>query len=130
MGGMDDLNTRYNTRAIHISQRTPHVNTPHTISHLTSPSHQTPTPNTPQYTNQKQIDYTLEGRNADEFRNNFKDVPWVKVPKVYWQYSSSEVLVLEYCPGVKINDGAAIDAMGHDRQLLARRAVESYLQQV
>jgi predicted unusual protein kinase regulating ubiquinone biosynthesis (AarF/ABC1/UbiB family) len=78
----------------------------------------------------QEIDYTLEGKNADEFRENFKDVDWVKVPKVYWQYSSSEVLVLEYAPGTKINDAAAIDRMGLDRQRLARLAVESYLQQI
>jgi hypothetical protein len=52
------------------------------------------------------------------------------VPKVYWQYSTSEVLVLEYAPGTKINDGAAIDRMGLDRQKLARLSVESYLQQI
>jgi predicted unusual protein kinase regulating ubiquinone biosynthesis (AarF/ABC1/UbiB family) len=52
------------------------------------------------------------------------------VPKVYWDYSTPEVLVLEYCPGTKINDGAALDAQGLDRQRLARLAVESYLQQI
>lgn len=53
-----------------------------------------------------------------------------QVPKVYWQYSTPEVLVLEYCPGTKINDGPALDAQGLDRQRLARLAVESYLQQI
>ncbi|KAI8469667.1 MAG: ABC1 family-domain-containing protein [Monoraphidium minutum] len=78
----------------------------------------------------QEIDYTLEGQNADLFRENFKDVDWVKVPKVYWQYTSPEVLVLEYAPGVKINDGAAIDRLGLDRNRLARLSVESYLQQI
>lgn len=78
----------------------------------------------------EEIDYTLEGRNADRFRENFKDTPWVKVPKVYWEYTSSEVLVLEYVPGVKINDGRRIDALGLDRKKLARLSVESYLQQI
>jgi hypothetical protein len=54
----------------------------------------------------------------------------MQVPKVYWDYSTPEVLVLEYCPGTKINDGAALDAQGLDRQRLARLAVESYLQQI
>jgi predicted unusual protein kinase regulating ubiquinone biosynthesis (AarF/ABC1/UbiB family) len=54
----------------------------------------------------------------------------VQVPKVYWEYSTPEVLVLEYCPGTKINDGPALDAQGLDRQRLARLAVESYLQQI
>eukprot|EP00879_Flechtneria_rotunda_P032356 GHRR01035548.1.p1 GENE.GHRR01035548.1~~GHRR01035548.1.p1 ORF type:complete len:620 (+),score=233.11 GHRR01035548.1:197-2056(+) len=78
----------------------------------------------------QEIDYTLEGRNADRFRENFKNVDWVKVPMVFWQYSSPEVLVLEYVPGTKINDAAALDAQGLDRQRLARLAVESYLQQI
>jgi len=78
----------------------------------------------------EEIDYSKEGRNADRFRENFAGTPWVKVPKVFWQYSTSEVLVLEYCPGTKINDGEAIDRMGLDRQRLARLSVESYLQQI
>jgi hypothetical protein len=49
---------------------------------------------------------------------------------VYWQYSSSEVLVLEYTPGTKINDGPRLDEQGLDRQRLARLSVESYLQQI
>jgi hypothetical protein len=52
------------------------------------------------------------------------------VPKVYWQYSTPEVLVLEYTPGTKINDGPRLDEQGLDRQRLARLAVESYLQQI
>ncbi len=37
---------------------------------------------------------------------------------------------MEYAPGVKINRAAEIEAMGVDRKLLAKRAVESYLQQL
>ncbi|KAG1669298.1 hypothetical protein FOA52_014859 [Chlamydomonas sp. UWO 241] len=78
----------------------------------------------------QEIDYTLEGKNADLFRKNFEGVDWVRVPKVYWQYTSPEVLVLEYMPGVKINDGPRLDALGLDRKELAKKAVESYLQQI
>ena len=78
----------------------------------------------------QEIDYTLEGRNADLFRANFAGVDWVKVPSIYWELTRPEVLVMEYCPGVKINDGAALDAMGLDRSRLARLSVESYLQQI
>ena len=37
---------------------------------------------------------------------------------------------MEYVPGVKINNAAAIDEMGLDRSRLARLSVESYLQQL
>lgn len=30
---------------------------------------------------------------------NFRDTPWVRVPVVHWEYSSTRVLTLEYLPG-------------------------------
>lgn len=78
----------------------------------------------------QEIDYTLEGKNADRFRTNFESTPWIKVPRVLWDYTTPEVLTLEYVPGVKINRAAELDKMGVDRKLLARRTVESYLQQL
>ena len=41
-----------------------------------------------------------------------------------------QVLTMEYCPGTKINRIEQLDAMGVDKQRLARLAVESYLQQI
>jgi len=78
----------------------------------------------------QEIDYTLEGKNADRFRKNFEDTPWIKVPRVLWDYTTPEVLTLEYVPGVKINRASDLDKMGIDRKVLARRTVESYLQQL
>lgn len=37
---------------------------------------------------------------------------------------------MEYAPGTKINRTAELDVMGVNRKLLAKRAVESYLQQL
>lgn len=37
---------------------------------------------------------------------------------------------MEYTPGIKINQVVDLDAKGVDRKLLAKRAVESYLQQL
>ena len=39
----------------------------------------------------EEIDYLNEGRNADTFRRNFRDVEWAKVPRVYWRYASPRV---------------------------------------
>eukprot|EP00172_Hildenbrandia_rubra_P003227 Plantae.Rhodophyta-Hildenbrandia_rubra.ctg4899.p1 GENE.Plantae.Rhodophyta-Hildenbrandia_rubra.ctg4899~~Plantae.Rhodophyta-Hildenbrandia_rubra.ctg4899.p1 ORF type:complete len:635 (-),score=129.55 Plantae.Rhodophyta-Hildenbrandia_rubra.ctg4899:1772-3676(-) len=78
----------------------------------------------------QEIDYNQEGRNADLFRRNFMSTPWVKVPFVYWSRTSSRVLTMEYCPGIKINDLNALEANGIDTRLLARRSAESYLTQL
>mmetsp|Transcript_30175 Transcript_30175/g.64490 ORF Transcript_30175/g.64490 Transcript_30175/m.64490 type:complete len:834 (+) Transcript_30175:278-2779(+) len=78
----------------------------------------------------QEIDYRLEGEYADSFRTNFSDLPWVKVPKVYWDLTSEKVLTLEYSPGIKVSDKAALVKNGVDPAIIARYSVECYLQQI
>jgi ubiquinone biosynthesis protein len=51
-----------------------------------------------------ELDYRLEGRNAAGFHKNFAGHPHVAVPKVYWSYTRSRVLTLEYLDGVQLAD--------------------------
>ncbi|WP_446360496.1 ABC1 kinase family protein [Coleofasciculus sp. G2-EDA-02] len=78
----------------------------------------------------EEIDYLSEGRNADTFRRNFRTYNWVKVPRVYWRYTSNRVLTLEYAPGIKISHYEALEAAGLDRKLLAQLGARAYLQQL
>jgi len=78
----------------------------------------------------QEIDYLGEGRNADTFRRNFRREEWVKVPRVYWRYSSSRTLTLEYMPGIKISHYEALEAAGLDRKILAQLGARAYLQQL
>ena len=78
----------------------------------------------------EEIDYLNEGRNADTFRRNFRDYDWVRVPRVYWRYTSPRALTLEYVPGIKISHYEALEAAGLDRKLIARLGAKAYLQQL
>lgn len=78
----------------------------------------------------EETDYLNEGKNADTFRRNFRDVAWVHVPKVYWRYSTPRVLTLEYMPGIKISHYEALEAAGLDRRRLAQQGAEAYLHQL
>jgi len=77
-----------------------------------------------------ETDYLNEGRNADIFRRNFRDHDWVKVPRVYWRYTSRRVLTLEYVPGIKISQYQDLETAGLDRKVLARLGAKSYLEQI
>ncbi|MGK7950149.1 MAG: ABC1 kinase family protein [Xenococcaceae cyanobacterium] len=77
-----------------------------------------------------ETDYINEGRNADTFRRNFRDEDWVKVPRVYWRYTSPRVLTLEYVPGIKISHYEALEAAGLDRKRLAHLGAKAYLYQL
>ncbi|TMW87517.1 hypothetical protein EJD97_019838 [Solanum chilense] len=78
----------------------------------------------------QEIDYTKEAANAELFASNFKNLDYVKVPSIYWEYTTPQVLTMEYVPGIKINRIQALDQLGVDRKRLGRYAVESYLEQI
>ncbi|MDB9494842.1 AarF/ABC1/UbiB kinase family protein [Spirulina major CS-329] len=78
----------------------------------------------------EETDYLLEGQSADMFRRHFREFDWVRVPKVFWRYTSPRVLTLEYVPGIKISHYEALEAAGLDRKRLARQGAEAYLQQL
>ncbi|KAL0302167.1 UNVERIFIED_CONTAM: protein ACTIVITY OF BC1 COMPLEX kinase, chloroplastic [Sesamum angustifolium] len=71
-----------------------------------------------------------EAANAEQFADNFKNMDYVKVPTILWEYTTPQVLTMEYVPGIKINRIKALDQLGVDRKRLGRYAVESYLEQI
>jgi predicted unusual protein kinase regulating ubiquinone biosynthesis (AarF/ABC1/UbiB family) len=77
-----------------------------------------------------EVDYQNEASNAQEFAAQFADTEWIKVPKIYQQYTKTRTLCMEYAPATKINDVEAIRKMGIEPDRMARLAVEAYLQQV
>lgn len=77
-----------------------------------------------------ELDFTLEGRNADIFRSNFKDDPTVYIPRVYWDYTTKRVLVMEYVPGFKLTSRAELREKGFSPSEVARHLVEAMLKQI
>src|SRR5919106_5306504 len=52
----------------------------------------------------QELDYRSEARNADQFRRNFARSDTVRIPRVYWRYTTSRVLTLEFLHGVQLAD--------------------------
>src|SRR3954447_3277298 len=52
----------------------------------------------------QELDYRLEGRNAESFHRNFAGPPHVRVPRVYWSYTRTRVLTLELLMGTQLAD--------------------------
>jgi predicted unusual protein kinase regulating ubiquinone biosynthesis (AarF/ABC1/UbiB family) len=76
----------------------------------------------------EELDYIQEGKNAETFARNFAKNPKIKIPLVYWPFTTSKVLTLEYLEGIKITDFEKIDAQGIDRKEVARTLAEAYCQ--
>ena len=78
----------------------------------------------------EEIDYLHEARNAEKFATNFQGNPEVKVPLIYWRYTNSRVLTLEWIKGIKLTDIDKIKAAGLDVDRLIKIGVTSGLQQL
>ncbi|MGK7874620.1 MAG: ABC1 kinase family protein [Xenococcaceae cyanobacterium] len=78
----------------------------------------------------QEIDYIHEGKNADRFRENFKNYPRIAVPQVYWRYTTKKILTLEYLPGIKIDDRQNLEASGINLDDIIQLGICSYLKQL
>ncbi len=78
----------------------------------------------------EEVDYLAEGRNAEIFTENFKDVTRVHVPRVVWSHTTRRVLTLEDVFAIKITDYDAISATGIDRSEVANELLDIYLKQI
>lgn len=77
----------------------------------------------------EEIDYVTEAANAIRFREMFKDDASIYIPRVYEDYTTRHLVVLEWIDGIKINDYAAIEAAGVSRLEVAKRTVKTYFYQ-
>ena len=71
-----------------------------------------------------------EGANTAKLRRNFAESPLLYVPRVYWDHTREDVLVLERIHGVPIANIEELRACGTDMKLLAERGVETFFTQV
>ncbi len=77
-----------------------------------------------------EIDYTQEGWNTDRFAGNFRDNSQVHIPKVYWDYTNTRVLTLEYIKGIKGSRMDVLEKRGFDRGNIALVVGRAFMQQV
>ena len=77
----------------------------------------------------QELDYTREGRNAESFRNNFRNDDHVRVPKVYWTYTRERVLTLEFLDGIQLAD-LPLDAPLDMRRRLAFLLTDAWMQMI
>ncbi len=78
----------------------------------------------------EEIDYINEGRNAEKFAANFQDDPEIKVPLIYWRYTSRNVLTLEWIDGIKLTDVEGIQRAGLNPDSIIRVCVNAGMRQL
>ena len=78
----------------------------------------------------KEQDFTVEGAHASRFLKMFDGDPTVKIPKVFWDYTTNEVLTLERIYGTPLDEAEKIKAQGLDVKKIAENGIRAFFRQV
>ena len=76
-----------------------------------------------------EMDLMREAANATQLRHNFPDSDLIYVPRVYWEHTRRDVMVMERVRGIPVRDVDAIRNAGVDMKQLAHNGVEIFFTQ-
>ena len=77
----------------------------------------------------EEMDFELEAKHLEEFKENNVDVAYVTVPKVYKNFVTKKALVMEYIPGVSLNEKQKLEELGYDVEEIGLKLANNYIKQ-
>lgn len=77
-----------------------------------------------------EMDFRREAWNADRFRKNFEGEAHLYVPRIFWDYSTRRLLVMERIQGIKIDNLEALREAGYSPHRLSSYAADFALKEV
>ena len=78
----------------------------------------------------EEMNFLTEASNMEEFARRNKEVNFVGTPKLYQQYTTVNVLVMEYIDGCGIEDKEELTERGYDLKEIGTKLVDNYIKQV
>jgi ubiquinone biosynthesis protein len=77
-----------------------------------------------------ELDFMAEAGYTEKIRKSNLDKDTVEIPKIYWQYSSKEVLVEDFIDGVKVSDIVELSKRGFDKQVILKIFLNHFFKQI
>ena len=77
-----------------------------------------------------ELDLVREAANASELRRYFEDSNDLYVPRVYWDYCKTRVMVIERIEGIPVSDLEQLKQHEINLEVLSRKGVEVFFTQV
>ena len=78
----------------------------------------------------EEMDCAAEGKNAERFRENFKNWDNIHVPKIYWHATTSKVMTMDFIHGTKVTDLDEQRKRGIAPEKVNRLLIKTYLKQL
>ncbi|HUE74325.1 MAG TPA: AarF/UbiB family protein [Pirellulaceae bacterium] len=78
----------------------------------------------------RELDFGREERNLHQFAQIFQDDPTICIPRAHTELSTARVLTMDYIEGIPVAEAGRLEAAGIDREEVARRGADIYLQMI
>ena len=75
-----------------------------------------------------ELDYSHEARNAEKIASQMPEHEYIRIPRIYWEYTSSKVLMMEYVDGLTLSRRQEIVDKGHDLKAIAEHLIDGMSQ--
>ena len=79
---------------------------------------------------QEEMDFLKEASNIEEFSRCNQEVAFVRTPVLYREYTTSQILVMEYINGFAVDDKEALIENGYDLEEVGSKLVDNFIRQV
>jgi ubiquinone biosynthesis protein len=77
-----------------------------------------------------ELNFLKEASTLERFRRFFQSYDFVHIPKVYHEYCTPSVLVLELIDGIKVSNIPALEEAGIDREVIAHHGAQIALKEI
>ncbi|XP_052196371.1 uncharacterized protein LOC127803841 isoform X2 [Diospyros lotus] len=77
-----------------------------------------------------ELDFCREARNAEKTAKNFKSNMVIRIPYVFWELTTSQVLTMEFCKGSKVDDLEHMREMGINPIKVAKAVMEVFAEMI
>ena len=81
-------------------------------------------------TSKEEMDFRHEAANANRFRKQMESLNYIKVPKIFNEFTRPNILVMEDIGGIQIDDYPHLDQEGYSREEIAMRLGLNFLDQI
>jgi ubiquinone biosynthesis protein len=82
------------------------------------------------YSLTNELDYKSEAQNVERFYHTYNDNPTLRIPRVYWEYTTKRVIVMEEIEGIPLSNLERLKNEGYDLPAIAQVICDFYLQQI
>lgn len=79
---------------------------------------------------QEEMNFQTEAANMEEFSRLNEDVKFVCVPRLYRNFTTGRVLVMEYIDGYDITDAGPLMEAGYDMNEIGEKLIDNWMRQV